>query len=288
MNYAQGDISGRYAKEKINLLGPKSKMSIDDQTFGLVKSAKNIITSDKKITSNGILGLAFPALTANSDKVEAYQPFVFNLYAKKLISQPVFSISLTDRQGWNSELTLGGIHHEKYAGDLHYVPVTKNLDKKTLKQDYTFWSVQLNQIHLNDTAKISIDKSVLLDTGTTLSYLEKNTVEQIIQSVTQLRFDQDLELYTVDCALKSSDKKVEFAFASGKKESLVKLSVPFKELISKNEDGKCTFDITHSYDDVDTLVLGDTILKSAYFVFDMEKKQVAMATSIYTETKVWV
>lgn len=284
VDYAQGSITGEYAKEKINLLGPESKLTIDEQTFGLADSAHDIISQDEEYTSNGILGLAFPALTANSDTIEAYTPFVFNLVEQKLISQPVFSISLNDRDGWNSKLTLGGVDHDDYSGDLHYLPVVKNVNKKTTELDYTYWSVQLESIQLNDTDKIEVNQSVMLDTGTTLSYLTKDMVDHIISSVTQqgdqVEFDRQSELYMVDCALKSSKKSVDLVFKGAR------LSLAIKELIIPADDDKCSFSITYNFDKENSLVFGDSILRSAYFVFDMEKKQVGIATGKQSDSKV--
>lgn len=284
VDYAQGSITGEYAKEKINLLGPASKLTIDDQTFGLADSAHDIISKDEEYTSNGILGLAFPALTANSDTIEAYTPFVFNLVEQKLISKPVFSISLNDRDGWESKLTLGGINHDDYSGDLHYLPVVKNVNKKTKELDYTYWSVQLDSIQLNDTDKIEVNQSIMLDTGTTLSYLTKDMVDHIISSVTQqgdhMQLDRQSELYMVDCALKSSDKSIDLVFKGAR------LSLAVKELIQSEDDGQCSFTITYNFDKEDSLVIGDSILRSAYFAFDMEKKQVGIATGKQSESKV--
>lgn len=279
LEYAQGDIRGEYVKDRMNLLGEKSELTIDGQTFGLANSAHDIITQDEEYTSNGILGLGFPKLTANSDTVEAYTPFIFNLVKQQLISEPIFCISLNDKEGWKSQLTIGGVDHDQYSGELYYVPVEKNVDKKTNELDYTFWSVQLDSIQLNN-SNVKIDQSVMLDTGTTLSYLTKDMIDQIVHSVTQqqgeLEFDRQSELYIVDCALKSSKQKIDLVF--GKK---IKLSISIGDLVmdADEDDNKCHFGITHGFDQNDSLVFGDNILRTAFFAFDMEKKQVGMATS---------
>lgn len=233
------------------------------------------------MTSNGILGLGFPALAANSDTVEAYNPFVFNLAAKKMISKPIFSISLNDDDGWNSELTIGGINHQRYLGELNYLPVVKNINPKTSELDYTFWSIELQDIEINDT-RYDIKSSVILDTGTTLSYLTKELVDHIVQDVTQekLSFDIESELYIINCNLRTSNKKVKFNFNS------VELSIDVQDLVLPFNDDQCAFGITYNFDKKDSLVLGDTILRSAFFVFDMEQKQVGIATAVNSKSKV--
>ncbi|KAI9360124.1 aspartic peptidase domain-containing protein, partial [Pilaira anomala] len=187
INYAQGSVHGSYAKEKMNLLGPESTNNITspEQTIGLSHSAKEIISGGMEMTSNGILGLAFPALAANSDTLEAYKPFLFELAAKKIISQPVFSISLNEKEGWQSELTIGGINRDKFTGEIRYLPVVKNVNPKTAELDYTFWSVELKGIQIDQKNNLKVNQKVTLDTGTTYSYLSKELVDQIVQDVTQ-------------------------------------------------------------------------------------------------------
>lgn len=282
VSYGAGSIHGVYAKEKINLSGPSSKLTIPYQTFGLTHSARDIISSDLEMTSNGILGLGFPALTASSDTIERYDPFVFNLAAKKMITNPIFSIALNNAEGWKSELTIGGINHSRYSGQLKYVPVVKNMNSKTNELDYTFWSVQLQAIEIKE-HKYKVNASVILDTGTTLSYLTKDLVDHIVQDVTQekkLTFDIESELYLVHCNLKNSNKKVNFNFDG------ITISIDIQDLILPFNENQCAFGITYNFDENDRLVLGDTILRSAFFVFDMDKKQVGIATAVNSKSTV--
>ncbi|GAA5805417.1 hypothetical protein HPULCUR_010933 [Helicostylum pulchrum] len=286
VTYGQGSIHGKYAKDTINLLGPGSGLTSNEQTFGLAESAIDIISGDMEMTSNGILGLAFPALAANSDTAEAYNPFIFELAAKKIISQAIFSVSLNDAEGWKSELTIGGVNRDKYTGEIHYVPVEKNINPKTSKLDYTFWSVKLKGIQANKNNTISVNKNVILDTGTTYSYLSKELADQIVQDVTQQKVSVDLQsqLYIVDCKLRSSNQTIELEFDQN-----TRLSIAIEDLILPPQDedsNKCAFSITYNFDQEETLVLGDNILGSALFVFDIESKRVGMATAVNSRSKI--
>lgn len=281
MTYGQGSIHGEYGKDIINLSGPTSKLTVP-QTFGLAKSAQDIITNNVKMTSNGILGLGFPALAANSDTVEAYNPFVFNLAQKNMISKPVFSISLNDQDGWTSELTIGGINHDRYSGQLTYLPVVKNMNVKKQELDYTFWSVELQTIRVDNETTHQVKASVILDTGTTLSYLTKELVEYIVQDVTQEKpaFDMQNEIYLVNCDLKNTSKQVKLDFKN------LQLSIDVQDLVLPYNGDQCAFGITYNFDKKNSLVLGDTILRSAFFVFDMDQKQVGIATAVNSKSKV--
>lgn len=287
VTYGQGSIHGKYAKDTINLLGPGSGLTSNEQTFGLAESATDIISEDMEMTSNGILGLAFPALAANSDTLEAYNPFIFELAAKKVISQAIFSVSLSDANGWQSELTIGGVNRDKYVGDIHYVPVEKNINPKTGKLDYTFWSVKLKGIQANkNNNTIAVNKNVILDTGTTYSYLSKELADQIVQDVTQQKVSVDLQsqLYIVDCKLRSSNQTIDLEF-----DLSTRLSIPVADLIlppADKDSNQCGFSITYNFDKEETLVLGDNILRSTLFVFDIESKRVGMATAVNSRSKI--
>lgn len=279
LTYGQGSIHGEYAKEKISL-SPTSDLSIS-QTFGLTKSAQDIITHDVKMTSNGILGLGFPALTANSDTLEAYNPFVFELVQQKKITNPVFCISLNNEDGWQSELTVGGIDKTRYTGEIHYVDVEKNTNPKTQEKDYTFWSVWLESVGVDN--KEEVKSNVILDTGTTLSYLTKGLADRIVTDVTQekLTFDLQNELYLVKCELKNSNKKVVMDFKG------VQISIDVADLILPFNEDHCSFGITYNFDKKNSLVLGDSILRSAFFVFDLGQNKVGMATAVNSKSKVF-
>ena len=288
IQYGAGSIEGSYVRETVNLVA-NTNQQVKSQPIGLVNTAKDGIIS-LATKANGILGLAFPALTANSDTDQAYEPFLFNLVSQNLISEPVFSISLDQEQ-----MMVGGIDKEQYIGNVHYVPVVKNINPKTSKSDYTFWSVELQDVIINDKSSNIVTKetkqSVILDTGTTLSYVNKDLADEIVKSVTNkttVSIDLSSDLYTVDCSLKDSNLKVELAF-SATSGQVVRLEMDIQELILPlfgSDNSKCAFGITYNFDKSDTFVFGGTILRSAYFVYDMGQKRVGLATAVNSKSQI--
>ncbi|CEP07795.1 hypothetical protein [Parasitella parasitica] len=282
IQYGAGSIKGTYAKETVSLAA-ETNQKTEGQPIGLVSSAKDDIISSST-EANGILGLAFPALTANSDTDQAYEPFVFNLASQKLISEPVFAISLNQEQ-----MMIGGIDREQYIGDVHYVPVVKNRNPKTNKLDYTFWSVDLENVAVNNRNSGIITKEkrkpVILDTGTTLSYVNKQLADEIVKAFTNktsVSVDLSSNLYKVDCGLKDSGVKVELSFSTASDQA-VRLQVDAQELVLPpigTDDLECAFGITYHFDEADTFVFGGSILRSAYFVYDMGQRRVGLATAI--------
>ncbi|KAI9469822.1 MAG: aspartic peptidase domain-containing protein [Benjaminiella poitrasii] len=295
VQYGAGSISGNYAKDIIHLAN-NTDQQIKLQPFGLVNSAQDDIIS-LATQSNGILGLAFPALTANSDTSNAYDPFVFNLARQNLIPKPVFSISLGQEQ-----MILGGVDEKLYDGELLYVPVNQNVNPKTNEPDYTFWSVRMSNIVLlgdgsnKNTTTSLLDTSsdgnqtVILDTGTTLSYLNKNLTDQIVRWATQkdsLSLDLSTNMYSVDCSLTEDNRTIAFLFPSSDNQA-VRFEVPLKDLVLSNDgsSSQCTFGITYDFNQENTFVFGGTVLRSAYVVFDMGQKRVGLASSIQSSSSV--
>ncbi|GAN01471.1 gastricsin-like [Mucor ambiguus] len=288
IQYGAGSIEGSYVKETVSLVA-NTNQQVKSQPIGLANSAKDGIIS-LATEANGILGLAFPALTANSDTDQAYEPFVFNLASQKLISEPVFSISLDQEQ-----MMIGGIDKEQHTGDVHYVPVVKNTNPKTGNSDYTFWSVDLQDVRVNNESSSIVTKQskkpVILDTGTTLSYVDKALADEIVKRVTNktsVSIDQSSDLYTVDCDLKSSNTKVELAFSSGSDQPVL-LEMNMQDLILPlfgSDNPKCAFGITYNFDKSNTFVFGGTVLRSAYFVYDMGQKRVGLATAINSKSQI--
>ncbi|KAI8969277.1 aspartic peptidase domain-containing protein [Mycotypha africana] len=293
IQYGSGSVHGYYGKDTINLstsisdsnkkdrtqkkTNQKKQQTIPSQPFGVVYSTEGGIIS-KATRSDGILGLGFPALTANSDTPQAYDPFVFNLVKQKLISEPIFSITLKEQL-----LMIGGIDENQYTGDIHYVPVTKNLNPKTNTQEYTYWSVALKNMYV-DGSKVrnSAASSVILDTGTTLSYVSQSLAENLVRSVTgrRPRYNAEAEMYEIDCHLKNKAVGIEF-------DNSVKLVIDIQELVVPIDAYTCGFGITYGFDSSDsTYVLGGTILRSAYFVFHMEDRKVGLATAINSPSEV--
>jgi hypothetical protein len=237
--------------------------------FGLATSAKDGILSEAT-QSNGILGLGFPALTANSDTNEAYLPFVFNLYQQGVIKDPVFSISLA-----NEHMQIGS---DGGIDGIHYVDVVKNLNPKTDKQDYTFWSIQLNSISVqNNSVEMNNARSVILDTGTTMSYMTQTIVEDMLASANvSYTLDKNTDLYQLDCDARNTDRFVQLGLGNG-----VQLDLAMKDLVMSLDGGHtCLFAFTFGFDSSDSFLFGDSVLRSTYLVFDFGQHRVGMASAL--------
>lgn len=163
--------------------------------------------------------------------------------------------------------------------------------------NYTSFAVTLSSVaavYSNGTVAdnyTSSAEAVILDSGTTLTYLPE-TMAQSIMDTFSATYDESLGYATVDCNLADeSDLVLEFQFGGSDGPAI---QVALSELViqdgtsvsfgpggSSTESSTCAFGVSIS---TDTYLLGDTFLRSAYVVYDLDAKEVALAQSNLNST----
>ncbi|OBZ82784.1 Gastricsin [Choanephora cucurbitarum] len=285
IEYGIGSVNGSYARDSVHLGGAH----IAQQLFGLATSTRDIILPYSS-PSNGIFGLGYPALTTGNKN---YQPFVFQLAERGLIEKPVFSISMGSmiETGWSGEILLGGINQDKYVGKLVYEPVLSGESGNT-----TYWmvgsdSIQVRRDHTRDQNLVysntfSHARGLIIDTGTTLTYMDHEMAEAIVHRVAygSVLFDSKSGVYIVDCRTgvdPSRSYSVHFTLS----QSQTKLSIPVRDLVLPIGDGLCMFGIapwmntgnSAKMKEKGWILVGDSVLRSSYLVFDMKQHQIGFA-----------
>jgi hypothetical protein len=322
--YGTSSINGTYVKDTVSLGG----VSVSHQPFALVDHVdKSIIAGDYKqrkqyhgdVSANGVLGLGFPGLVASS---QPYDPLFFSMAKQGLIPELVFSIYSNSvlAEGWSGEMTLGGINRDRYDGEIAYVdvlPISMD-DNVTTPAEVAMWVVQGQSIRVKGSNITILDpqvdtmKYVLLDTGTSLSYVGSYYASQLVSAAMPAKSSLDKEsgCYIVDCELKNSTEQVDFEFArfSNTTAGTVQVSIPVKELVQPQhlgqyligKDDTCIFSICswpESDDDDDddksdskphVFIFGDSILRSMYLVFDGVRNQTGFASPVGSQTKVTI
>ncbi|KAI9360138.1 aspartic peptidase domain-containing protein [Pilaira anomala] len=278
----------------------------------LAKQLKKLATDDSP-TPNGILGLGYPKLTAASSKgLGAYNPFVFNLAAQNKIAEPIFSIYLNSAAatGWSGEIIFGGIDNTKYTGELTYMPVVtlssvKTSNKRSLddiSDKHYYWMVNGQGVSIQDSSnaagnldlKFSKIGAFILDTGTTLTYLPTDLAEQVVKTAVgngSYKFDASSGTYLVACdaASPTANFVLDMAATNDLNADPITLTVPMTQLFipldqsPSSTSNQCLFGIAPSSSvgiGGDMYLVGDSILRSAYMVFDMANSRVGIAAAI--------
>ncbi|KAI9018081.1 aspartic peptidase domain-containing protein [Phycomyces nitens] len=269
---------------------------------------------------NGILGIGFPQLaipTASREK--PHDPLVFSMVKQNIIKEPVFSVYLgaaTD-MGWAGEIIFGGIDPSKYSGDLEYLavppynPVSReiSLDPSSAKSidDYFYWQVYSQGISAtngNSTTSfpISLDKGFIFDTGSTLSYLPQSIVEPILSGLvgsSGYSFDPSTSSYFIGCDSMPPDATVQLQMSNSGKTMThpVTLTILASKLVIPVNAGtpedatKCIFGIGEntflSNENMSSMyIIGDSIIRNTYLVFDMGKKRIGIAAAVNSDTRI--
>ncbi|KAI8644838.1 aspartic peptidase domain-containing protein [Parasitella parasitica] len=270
-------------------------------------------SSSNTVEANGILGLGFPSLTqANSQGEGAYNPFVFNLASQNVIKEPIFSIFLNSisEPNWSGEIIFGGIDQTKFEGELTYLPVASltarsssgsSSSSSSRNAGYYYWmvygqglGVKNSNTGSNPSWRLREVGAFILDTGTTLTYLPTSVATDIVTAFAgedNYALDRQSGVFIVDCATAKSPAvfQLQMSQSSSASDSPLTLSVPASELVipidgtSADNARVCMFGIaplggaggigSNMY------LVGDSVLRSAYMVFDMGQNRIGLAAN---------
>lgn len=298
--YTGGYAKGTLVTDDVTLAG----VGIRNQAFGLVTSTKETITIEDDyngISADGILGLAFPD---NKTLQKGYVSSVpFHMAADQLLTEPIFSICTNSiyQDGWAGEIILGGMNSSNFVGNLSYVPVAT--DPAT--QQYTLWQIEAKSIALTSsmgntlittTPDFSPRIITTIDTGTTFSYMKDEHIRSMMRAITGQdphELDSGSGCYPIDCYYaytNQNDFNVVFSYSEFDSDKTTFITVPVNELVEPldNTDikyaSKCVFSLCPT--SASTMLLGDSVIRALYLVFDMGNKQMGFAPTLNTDSTV--
>ncbi|KAI1497918.1 aspartic peptidase domain-containing protein [Biscogniauxia marginata] len=246
--------------------------------------------------NSGLLGVGFPANVASREKY----PNIMDLFEEQgLIATQAYSLYLDDLYAETGTILFGGLDTEKYIGELKSIPIIPD----SRSQNYTSFTVALNSLTMtadNGTVTNVTQTAfpVILDSGTTLTYLPSSMVNRIFAAFGAVD-DTSLDgtgLVYVSCNHLTDNKNFTFDFQFGGDNGPL-IRVPIDEVILDDVKGYieiglvvpelpfenvCSFGIQPNSG---IYLLGDTFLRSAYVVYDLSNKEIALAPSNLNSTK---
>lgn len=270
-------VDGYYFTDTVSLAGA----TIDTVQMGLAE------TSDIEY---GIMGVGFDADESTST---LYPNIIDKFYTSGQIGARAYSLYLDDLESSSGTILFGGVDSGKYTGDLIAVPIIKD----TSVDNYTAFSVTLSSVAaVTSSGAVSNNYTmdaqvVVLDSGTTLTYLPESVAESIFTTF-GATYDESLGYATVACSqADNSSILLEYQFGGS---NGPKIQVDMSELVitdgssrggssgyDSNSESTCAFGVSMSSG---TYLLGDTFLRSAYAVYDLDSKQVALAQASFNAT----
>lgn len=270
ISYVDGSgASGDYVKDTFSFGGT----NITELQFGIGYTSTS---------SEGVLGIGYTSneVAVNRAGLDAYSNLPQLMVDKGLIESNAYSLWLNDLDASRGNILFGGVDTEKYHGTLATLPILKEGNQ------YRELIIALTGIGANGesgtylSANSSSDAvPVLLDTGSSLTYLPDSIVSSIYSDFNAV-YDSSEGAAFIDCDSADSDDTLEFTFSSPT------ISVPMNELVLlagySRGQAVCILGISPAGDS--TAVLGDTFLRSAYVVYDLANNEISLAQTNYNAT----
>ncbi|KFY09490.1 hypothetical protein V492_05473 [Pseudogymnoascus sp. VKM F-4246] len=278
------ESSGDYISETVSFMGQnKSNNAIKELQIGLAK---------KSTLPVGVMGVGYNSSVAAED---VYSNIIDLMVEQGLINTRAYSLWLDDLASTTGQILFGGIDTAKYDGTLSILPTLGAQGKKP-----TSFAVALNGISVghrgNMTNITSSDFAipVILDSGTTHTLLPKAVVKSIIRGLGAYDFTTQIGAILVNCGLRTDNPDFVFGYQFGNSSgptiyvNLSELILDFPGLDQslvdeyfKSWDSVCYLAIADSSTVTEhpIYLLGDTFLRSAYVVYDIDNDEIGIAQS---------
>jgi hypothetical protein len=257
--------SGDYVKDTFHFGGK----TIEDLQFGIGYTSSS---------AEGILGIGYTAneVAVNRAGLDPYPNLPQLLANNGDINTNAYSLWLNDLDASTGSILFGGVDTDKYTGTLSKLPIIAE------QGEYSEFIIALTGLGSNGNEG-SIFKNeavpVLLDSGSSLMYLPDN-VAQSLYSTYNAQYDSSQGAAFVDCDLANQEGSLEFTFSGPT------ISVPLNEMVIVAGYSRgtpvCILGVGPAGDSVS--VLGDTFLRSAYVVYDLENNQIGLAQTNFNAT----
>lgn len=245
IEYVDGtQISGNWVTDTITI----GSAAVKKQQFAYT----NAVASNG--LNNGVFGIGFENDESTSSE---YTNVPQNLKNQGFISQNAYSLYLDDIDATTGTLLFGGIDKAKYTGTLAVLPI----------QSTSSFQVALT---VEGTAT-----SGILDSGTSLTYLPSKIVSKIANTY-GATWDSSQGAYFVYS--EPSGPPLVYTFGSAK------ISVALDELFIDNGDGSYILTVLPNSETQGINLIGDSTLRSAYVVYNLDSNQVGIAQAQYTSS----
>mmetsp|Transcript_3167 Transcript_3167/g.8184 ORF Transcript_3167/g.8184 Transcript_3167/m.8184 type:complete len:366 (+) Transcript_3167:30-1127(+) len=250
IEYGSGPVSGYYSRDNVQV----GDITIANYLFAEVDDTTGLGAAYWLGKFDGILGLAWGAIS-----VDGVPTPLEAMTSAGLLDDNCFAFWLGDNQP--GELVLGGVDPDKYVGDFDYVPLSS----------LTYWEVNLDDLLVGNASATTATKAII-DSGTSLLAGPTEDVKAIAAMLGATAVGVTGE-YFIDCDADAPD--LDFKLG-GKTYSLSLADYVI------DDEGQCLLGMSGI--DVPEpagplWILGDVFMRKFYVKFDIDGKQVGIATA---------
>jgi hypothetical protein len=266
ISYVDGSgASGDYATDTFRFGG----QTIKNLQFGIGYQSSS---------PEGILGIGY---TLNEVAVaraglDPYPNLPQKLVDDGTISSNAYSLWLNDLDSSTGNILFGGVDTDKFHGELKTLPI---IPERGQYAEFIIALTGMGQNGRNNSLFSGQNVPVLLDSGSSLMYLPDDVAKSLYQKY-NARYDPRQGAAYVDCGLANQQGSLDFEFSG------VHISVPLNELVivvavSRGQE-ICLLGVGEAGSSV--AVLGDTFLRSAYVVYDLDNNEISLAQTNFNAT----
>ncbi|PNY24890.1 Elongation factor G, mitochondrial [Tolypocladium capitatum] len=262
-------------------------VSLDNLTIGLGRETS---------VPYGLIGVGYVNNEASIGTTRSTYPNLpVALQQAGLIKTIAYSLWLNDLRSSTGSILFGGIDTGKYVGQLTKVPVIRN-DRVG---NFTVFAVSMYSLEAtsssgSDTLTSSTSPiSVVLDSGTSFSYLPQDMVSQAWQEVGAV-WNSNAGTPVLPCSCANHAGHFSFVFSGP---NGPRINVTMNELVLPLTSGPppkftsgpyrgktmCGFGLVNQTEP--PFILGDTFLRSAYVVYDLVNNEIGLAATNFNSTK---
>jgi hypothetical protein len=261
----------------------------------------------------GIMGIGYNFSEASNGATASsfiYPSIIDSMVNQGLINSKGYSLYLDDLQEATGSVIFGGLDSDKYYGNLAQLPIIPSTLSDGSKA-YAFPAVVMSGLTMVSKAGQETTFAdrylerypVILDPGSTVITLDRVIGRKILTAINGVYDSTTTGLVFVDCSLRNKVSTFDFAFGGTAAAPKVTIKVPISELVY-NLTGlyaipdditlpplpfkdACAFGIMFSLESPSRFpsIMGDTFLRSAYVVYDLQNNLIGMAQTNFNSSK---
>ncbi|KAE8133571.1 aspartic peptidase domain-containing protein [Aspergillus pseudotamarii] len=264
-------VNGDYVGDNFGF----GSITVQGLTMGVARQAQNIFT--------GIMGIGFAAgESIVSQGQKPYKNIIDMLVEQELIHTRAYSLWLNDLKANFGGIMFGGYDTGKFIGDLIALPIQPDAQTGGITSMTVAWTSLSLTDPKQGTQSLTAENFIapaILDSGTALTYIPPELYQQLA-AFAQVVEVPGSNLGAVDCEqMRSYKRTLDYGFG-GPGGPVIR--VPFFELAVPwlDDNDACVFGVV-PITDGSPILFGDTFLRSAYVVYDLDKQQIAIAPTRY-------
>ena len=237
--------------------------------------------------THGVMGIGYDTNEAfDPDATNGVYPSTMDqMKSQGIIQRKAYSLYLNEYNATTGAVIFGGIDTTKYTGNLVGLPLQLGPQGAQSEFYVTLTSVSVTD-HTGAVTQLTgsnYAQSALLDSGTSATLINNEVFQQLASGFGAVEVGDSVS--AVPCDYANSNATINYQFG-GSDGPIV--SVPVSQIIGQqyfdasgfsDPSGGCDFGFGPPIQGV--VILGDTFLRSAYAVFDIDNNQAAIAQAAY-------